>query len=209
MEMQFTGRISSALKIDNPEFLVDNLERIKNDDNLKKSLLSLCLEHQAFNCFRYLAKNGFNEIYSISYGVALREDKQDILNIIHEFKLFDINGEKGKTLLNICVSNKDDKLFNKLKDIVTPSSDILMYALQGQNREAIEIYQRKGYSWETSTQETNPLIYIYEIYQSNKKAFIKTILESHQKNEILNFAENHFQANGELEIFQKLLPKNK
>lgn len=207
METQFIGKISAALKIDNPDFLVKNFERIKEDQNLKKSLLSLCLESKAFTCFRYLVNNGFNEIFVMSYGVALREDNKDVINIINEFNLFDINGEKGQTLLNLCIANKDDKLFSKIKDLITPSSNVLEYALQGQNREAIEIYQSKGYKWQWDDETKNPLIYIYELYQSNKKGFIKTIMESPQSEEILKYAENYFTANGEITSFKKLLPR--
>lgn len=207
MEMHFTGKLSSSLKLDSTDFLVENLDKIKSDEGLNKSILSLCLENKAFNCFRYLVKNGFTYLYIISYGVALRENQEDVLNIINEFNLFDINGKQGQLLLNICISNKDDKLFEKIKNVVTPSEDVLMYALQGQNKEAIEIYQKRNYQWQWQDPSTNPLIYIYEIYQSNKKAFIRTVMESEQHQDILAFAQKYFLELNDLEAFNKLLPK--
>lgn len=207
MEMQFVGKLNDALTLDNVDFMIGNIDRLQNDESYKKSILSLCLEKRAFNCFKYLVKNGFSFLYIISYGVALRENDQDVLNIINEHKLFNIDGQQGQSLLNICISNKDDKLFEKLKDLVKPSEDVLMYALQGQNKEAMEIYQKRGYKWEAQDQYKNPLIYIYEIYQSNKKAFFRTIMESQQNKEILEFAQRYFTELGDIESFNKLLPK--
>lgn len=208
MEMQFTGKINTALKMDDTTFFISNLQRIRTDESINKSILSLCLEHNAFKCFRYLATNGFNELYILSYGSALRLGRQDILDIIEEFKLFDINSNKAKSLLNLAINNNDQLLFDKIKDKITPSHDVLAYALSGKNMEAMTIYQNKGFQWVIDEPEKNPLIYIFEIYQTNKKNFIKTVLESSQKEEMLIYARNYFETQSLSKEFEKMLPKD-